>query len=57
MIKSAGGGAVFRTAIALSCLKFVGFSFVDDADIIYTDDDVDTPGELLIPEIQKYVDI
>ena len=57
MVRAAGGGAVFRTAIALSCLKFIGFSFVDDADIIQTDEDVETPGELLIPEIQKAVDL
>ena len=56
MIKENGGGAIFRTAIALSVLKFAGFSFVDDSDIVYTDDHVDTPGELLIPFIQKSVD-
>ena len=57
MVKSAGGGAIFRTAITLSCLQFVGFSFVDDADILHTDIHVDTPGELLLLTIQKSIDI
>ena len=57
MVKQSGGGAIFRTAIALSCLQFAGFSFVDDVDIVQTDNHVDTSGELLIPRIQKSLDI
>ena len=57
MIRQAGGGAIFRTAIAMTCLKYVGFSFVDDADIVCSDLQVDTPGEELIPRIQNALDV
>ena len=56
LLKRKGGGAIFRTAIALSILSFTGFSFVDDADIIHTSDNVNTPGEALIPKLQELVD-
>ena len=57
MVKDQGGGAIFRTAIALTCLTYAGFSFVDDSDIIETDENVNTPGEQLISSIQSSLDI
>ena len=56
MVKNNGGGAIFRTAIALTVLKYIGFSFVDDSDIIETDENVSTTGEEILPAIQTSLD-
>ena len=56
MVKKCGGGAIFCTAIALSILKFSGFSFVDDSDIVQSIDDMNATGEELIPSLQKAVE-
>ena len=57
MIRNNGGGAVFRTAIGMKLLELVGFSFVDDDDIVTTDDNVQTPGEDLLEKTQASTDL
>ena len=56
MIRECGGGAVFRTALTLSVIKLVCFSFVDDDNVVTTGEDVKDAGESLIEKSQMTLD-
>ena len=47
---------MFRAAISLAMIRFVCFSYVDDTDLIVTDDDNNTPGIQLLPQAQRSID-
>ena len=57
MIRDSGGGAVFKTALTLSVIRLVCFSFVDDDDVVTTSDNVDDRGESLVDATQATLDI
>jgi hypothetical protein len=45
MMKSAGFGAKFLTAMSLSMIDFVCYVFVDDPDVVHTGTTIDSTGE------------
>jgi hypothetical protein len=49
MLKTAGFGVQIFSAITKTALRFLGFSFVDDTDVVHTAPSVNTPDEDVFP--------
>ena len=55
MCRRAGHGMKFNTSITRLPISFMGYLFVDDADIIQGSDDVNTSGESLLSDFQEFM--
>ena len=55
MCHRAGHGITCVSAISKKSFSFLGFSFVDDADLAQTADNINSPGEELIPDFQAFM--
>ena len=44
------------TALTVQVVQFVCFAFVDDTDVVHTAKDVDTPGDIVLQEMQQALD-
>ena len=56
MMRVAGFGATFLTAISVSLVVFVCYAFVDDTDVVHTAQDVNTKGEEILRQMQDVID-
>ena len=56
LMRAAGFGATFLTAISVSLVAFVCYAFVDDTDIVHTAQDVYTTGEDIMRQMQTVID-
>jgi hypothetical protein len=56
MVRAAGFGATFVSAISLAIVSFVCYTFVDDTDLVHTRPGDDISGAELIPEMQDALD-
>jgi ribonuclease HI len=56
MMRVAGFGATFLTAISVSLVVFVCYAFVDDTDVVHTAQDVHTTGEDILLQMQDVID-
>ena len=56
MMRVAGFGATFLTAISVSLVVFVCYAFVDDTDVVHTAQDVNTNGEEILKQMQYVID-
>ena len=57
VMRTAGWGFQITTAITKAFIKFVCYSFVDDTDLIHSAKTVNTPGFIVIEEMQKALDM
>jgi hypothetical protein len=53
MLKTAGFGVQSFSAITKTALRFLGFSFVDDTDVVHAAPSVHTPGEGVFPPMME----
>jgi hypothetical protein len=56
MVRAAGYGATFVSALSCAVISFVCYAFVDDTDLVHTRAESDLPATDLIPEMQAAVD-
>ena len=56
MVRTAGYGATFVSALSCSTISFVCYAFVDDMDLVHTRPGDDHTGSDLIPEMQEALD-
>jgi hypothetical protein len=56
LMRAAGFGATFLTAISVSLVAFVCYAFVDDTDIVHTAPYVYMTGEELLRQMQCVID-
>jgi hypothetical protein len=56
MMRVAGFGATFLTAISVSLVVFVCYAFVDDTDVVHTAQDVHAKGKEIIQQMQNVID-
>ena len=56
MVRTAGYGATFVSALSLSLISFVYSAFVNDTDLVHTRPGDDHNGSDLIPEMQEALD-
>ncbi len=56
LMRAAGFGATFLTAISVSLVAFVCYAFVDDTDVVHTAQDVNTTGEEIMRQMQTVID-
>jgi hypothetical protein len=56
MVRAAGYGATFVSAISCAIVSFVCYAFVDDTDLVHTRHGDDIAGADLIPEMQDVLD-
>ena len=57
MVRTAGYGATFVSALSLSLISFVCYAFVVDTDLVHTRPGNDHNGSDLIPEMHKRLSI
>jgi hypothetical protein len=56
MVRAAGYGATFVSALSCAVVSFVCYAFVDDTNLVHTRAESDLPATDLIPEMQAAVD-
>jgi hypothetical protein len=56
MVRAAGYGATFVSALSSSIIAFVCYAFVDDTDLVHTRPGQEHQGKDLIPKMQEAVD-
>jgi hypothetical protein len=56
LMRAAGFGATFLTAISVTLVAFVCYAFVDDTDVVHTAQDVNTTGEDILKQMQQVID-
>jgi hypothetical protein len=56
LMRAAGFGATFLTAISVSLVAFVCYAFVNDTDVVHTAQDVYTTGEEIMRQMQTVID-
>jgi hypothetical protein len=56
MVRAAGYGATFVSALSSSIIAFVCYAFVDDTDLVHARPGQEHQGKYLIPEMQEAVD-
>jgi predicted nuclease with TOPRIM domain len=57
MLYTAGFGLTLNSAISGTLVAIACFAFVNDADVIHSKDDVNTPGEIIAAKMQDFVDL
>ena len=57
MMRTAGFGFLFLTALTATAVSFVCYAFVDDTDVIHTARSPDVRGEVILQEMQEVVDM
>jgi hypothetical protein len=57
MMRAAGFGAFFLSALSVMLITFVCYAFVDDTDLVHTAKDVHTSGEVVMKEMQEAIDM
>jgi hypothetical protein len=56
MVRAAGYGSTFVSALSCAVVSFVCYAFVDDTDLVHTRADSDLPVIDLIPDMQAAID-
>lgn len=56
MMRVAGFGATFFSAMSVTLIAFVCYAFVDDTDVVHTAQDVFTTGKTIMVEMQTVID-
>jgi hypothetical protein len=55
MMKTAGFGLQLLTCLSCLLISFICYAFVDDTDLVHTTASVDTTGDTVLSEMQKFV--
>jgi hypothetical protein len=55
MMRTAGFGLQIMMGISVILISFLCYAFVDDTDLIYTGSSIDTPGNEILHDMQRFV--